>query len=61
MGRGPGQGSQAGTSKTQGRIYAVVPQTELADQSIIQGTFLLSSRWARVLFDSVAYACDCVC
>ena len=29
--------------------------------SIIQGMFLLSHLWARILFDSVAYACDCVC
>ena len=26
--------------------------TELADQSVIQATFLLSHLWARVLFDS---------
>ena len=58
MGRGQGQGSQAGT---QGRVYAITPQTELVDHSIIQGMFLLSRLWARVLFDSIAYACDCVC
>ena len=54
MGRGRGQGSQAGTSGTQGRVYAIMPQTEPTDQSVIQGTFLLSRLWARVLFDSGA-------
>ena len=51
MGRGRGQGSQAGTSGTQGRIYAVLPPTKLADQLVIQGMFLLSRLWARILFD----------
>ena len=54
MGRGQGQGSQAETSRTQGRVCAITPQTELADQSVIQGTFLLSRLWARVLFYSGA-------
>ena len=49
-----GQGSQARTSGTQGRVYAVTPQTEIADQSVIQGMLLLSRLWARVLFDSSA-------
>ena len=61
MGRGRVQGSQVGTSGTQGRVYTITPQTEPANQSIIQGMFLLSHLWARVLFDSIAYACDCVC
>ena len=61
MGRGRVQGSHAGTSGTQGCIYAITPQIEPADQSIIQDMFLLSSIWVRVLFDSVAYTCDCVC
>ena len=51
MGRGRGRGSQAGTSRVQGRIYAITPQAESADQPVIQGTFLLSRIWARVLFD----------
>ena len=51
MGRGLGQGSQAETSGTQGRVYAITPHTELTDQSVIQGTFLFSCLWARVLFD----------
>ena len=54
MGRGRGQGLQVGTSGTQGRVYAITPQTEPADQSVIQGTFLLSCLWARILFDSGA-------
>ena len=51
MGRGRGRGPQAGTSGVQGRVYAVTPQAESTDQPIIQGTFLLSRLWARVLFD----------
>ena len=35
-------------------MYAITPQTEIADQSVIQGTFLLFHLWARVLFDSGA-------
>ena len=54
MGRGLGQGSQAETLWTQGHVYTITPQAELADQSVIQGTFLLSRLWARVLFDSSA-------
>ena len=42
-------------------VYAMIPRTEPADQSTLQGMFLFSRRWARVLFDCVAYACDCVC
>ena len=49
MGRGQGQGSQAGTSGTQGRVYAVTPS--IANLSVIQGMFLLSRLWERVLFD----------
>ena len=51
MGRGKGQGLQAGTLRTQGRVYAIIPPTELIDQSVIQGMFLLSHLWVRVLFD----------
>ena len=54
MGRGRGRGPQAGTSGVQGRVYAVTPQVESADHPVIQGTFLLSRLWARVLFDSGA-------
>ena len=54
MGRGRGQGLQAGTSGVQGRVYAITPPAKLADQPIIHGTFLLSRIWARVLFDSSA-------
>ena len=54
MGRGRGRGPQAGTSGVQGHVYAVTPQAESVDQPVIQGTFLLSRLWARVLFDSGA-------
>ena len=54
MGRGRGQGPQAGISGTQGRVYAITPQTEIVDQSVILGTFLLFHLWVRVLFDSSA-------
>ena len=54
MGRGRGRGPQAGTSRVQGHVYAITQQAESADQPIIQGTFLLSRLWAKVLFDSSA-------
>ena len=54
MGRGRGQGLPAGTSGIQGRVYAITPPAKLVDQLVIQGTFLLSRLWARVLFDSSA-------
>ena len=47
-------GPQARTSGVQGRVYAITPPAESADQPVIQGTFLLSRLWARVLFDSGA-------
>ena len=50
MGRGRGQGSRARTSKTQEHVYAIIPQTELADQYDIQGTFWLLHFLIRVLF-----------
>ena len=54
MGRGRGQGPQVETPGTQGRVYTITPQTEPIDPSVIQGMFLLSRLWARVLFDSGA-------
>ena len=51
MGQGRGQGLQARTSGTQGRAYTITPHAKIADQSVIQGTFLLSRLWIRVLFD----------
>ena len=54
MGRGRGRGPQAGTSRVQGRVYAVIPPAKSADQPVIHGTFLLSRLWVRVLFDSGA-------
>ena len=50
MGRGQGKDFQANTSGTQGRVYAMVPKTELADQSDIHDTFRLSHFLIRVLF-----------
>ena len=38
----------------QGRVYAITPPAESTDQLVIQGTFLLSRLWVRVLFDSGA-------
>ena len=52
MGQGQVQGSQAGTSGTQGRVYVITPQIELGNQSDIQDMFLLSLLGTRVLFDS---------
>ena len=52
MGRGRERDPQAGTSGVKGRVYAITPPAESADQPVIQGTFLLSRLWARVLFDS---------
>ena len=54
MGRGRGQGPQAGTSGAQGLVYAITPPAKSADQPVIQGMFLLSRLWERVLFDSGA-------
>ena len=42
MGQGRGKGSRADTLGTQGLVYATVSQTELANQSDIQGRFSLS-------------------
>ena len=54
MSRGRGRCLQARISGVQGRVYAITPQAESVDQLVIQGTFLLSHLWARVLFDSGA-------
>ena len=54
MGRGRGRGPQEGTSGVQGRVYAITPQAESADQLVIQGIFFLSRLWATLLFDSGA-------
>ena len=54
MGRGRGRGPQAGMLRVQGHVNAITPLAESADQLAIQGTFLLSRLWARVLFYSGA-------
>ena len=51
MDRGRGQGPQAGTSGTHGRVYSIVPQTEPIKQLVIQGMFFLCL-WKKILFDS---------
>ena len=45
---------QTRTLGTQGRIYAITPQAEIANRSVIQCTFLLSRLWIRVFPDSGA-------
>ena len=51
------RGPQAGMSRVQGRVYASTPLVESVDQPVIQGSFLLSRIWVRVLFDSgVSYS-----
>ena len=54
MDRGRGRGPQAGTLGVQGHVYTITPSAESADHPVIQGTFLISRLWARVLFDSSA-------
>ena len=39
MGRGQVQSPQARMSRTQGRVYAIVPKAKHTDQLDIQGTF----------------------
>ena len=55
MGRGRGQDFQAGTLGTQGRFYAVVPYTELADQSDMRRTFPLSQEYCSN--SDTSYSC----
>ena len=56
----PGYGSRLRTGFTgreirdPRRVYAITSQTEPVDQSVIQGMFLLSHLWAKILFDSSA-------
>ena len=42
------------TLGVQGLVYTVTSPTEPVEQPVIQGTFLLSCLWVRVLFDSGA-------
>ena len=55
MGRGRGQDFQASTSRTQGRVYAMVPQIELADKSDMWGMFSLSQECC--LNSDASYSC----
>ena len=50
MGLAQGQGSQVGTSGTQGGVCVVVPHAERAGPSDMQGTFQLLHLLTRVLF-----------
>ena len=59
MGRGRGQDFQADTSRTQERFYAVVPQTELADQYDMRGAFPLSQECCLNL-DASYYVYYCI-
>ena len=54
MDRGRGQSLRVETLGTQGRVYAITPQIGPVDQSVIQGMFLLSRLWTKILFDSGA-------
>ena len=49
MGRGRGQSPQKGLSGIQGRVYAIIPPTKPVDQLAIQGMFMLSRLWAKIL------------
>ena len=51
MGQGQVKSPQARMSRTQGRVYAVVPEAEHADQPDMQGTFLLLHLLTRVAFE----------
>ena len=55
MGRDRGQDFQVDTLGNQGHVYVVVPQTELADQFDIQGTFALSQEYHLNL--DASYSC----
>ena len=46
VGRGQVQNPQTRVSRTQGRVYAVVPEAEHADQSDTQGTFFTCNYFA---------------
>ena len=55
MGRGQGQDFQVSTLRTQGHVYAMVLQTELADKSDMRGTFPLSQEYC--LNSDASYSC----
>ena len=55
MGRGRGQDFQASTLGTHGLFYTMVPQTELADQYDMRGTFPLSQECC--LNSDASYSC----
>ena len=54
MGRGQVQSPQARMSRTQGRVYAVMPEVEHADQPDMQGTFYTCNYYFYIMFIIVA-------
>ena len=54
MGRGQAQSSQVRTSGTQGRVYAVVPEAEHADQPDMQVHFIPAFVFLCIMFIIVA-------
>ena len=64
MGRGRGRAPHAETSGVQGHVYAITSPAELADQPVIQGTFLLSRLWKECYLilvrriHSLLHSCD---
>ena len=53
MGRGQVQSPQTKMPRTQGRVYAVVPEVEHADQPDMQGTFYTYNYFC-IMFNIVA-------
>ena len=54
VGRGQVQSPQARMSRTQGRVYAVVPKAEHADQPDMQSTFYTCNYFFCIMFIIVA-------
>ena len=54
MGRGQVQSPQARMSRTQGRVYAIVPEVEHKDQPDIQDTFYTRNYFFCIMFIIVA-------
>ena len=54
MGRGQVQSPQDRMSRTQGRVYAVVPEAEHADQPDMQGTFYTCNYFFCIMFIIIA-------
>ena len=50
----PRTGGQQGTGTPQDRVFTVAATATLPDPSVVRGTFLVFSSWARVLVDTGA-------